>query len=60
MIKFKKIVDSLMENIALFNYDKVEKVEDIDKLTFERYLKCINKINFKNYTVVEIKDNKYK
>ncbi len=52
------ILDSLKENIIKYNVENVDQIEDILKINKEDLQKLINSLNFDNYTVVKVQNEK--
>ena len=48
-------IDPLIDNIISFNYERLDDIEDIDKLSFKEYKKTISSIDFSTYSIVSIK-----
>ncbi len=44
-------IDPLIENITSFGYESVDKLEDIEKSSFNEFKKYINMLNFTNYNI---------
>ena len=49
------MVDPLIENIICFNYEKLDSVCDLEKLNYNEFVRCIESIDFSNYSVCELK-----
>lgn len=49
------MVEPLIENIITFNYEELDSIEDMEKLSFEEYKEYIKLLNFDNYSIVELK-----
>ncbi len=50
-------INSLVENICeniLFNFEKIEDIDFINSLNIKEFKEFINKLNFKNHTIIKI------
>lgn len=45
-----------IDNIILFNYDKMDSIEDIENITFEKYKNLINSLDFSNYSILKLEN----
>lgn len=52
------IVFPLQENIFVFDYPDMDKVEDVDKLSFEKMKNIIAQLDFSHYTEIRVVDVK--
>lgn len=52
----KKIVLPFLENILVYDYPYLDKVEDIDTLTFQDMKEMILKMDFSHYTEIKVVD----
>lgn len=50
----KNMLEPFIENIITFNYEDIDKIEDIEEYTFEDYKKTINCLNFANYCITHL------
>ncbi len=48
------MLEPFIENIIEYDYYKMDKIKDIEKLTFEEYSKKINELDFSNYCITKI------
>lgn len=47
-------IDPLIENVVSFNYEKLDDISDINKLSFNEYKKTISNIDFSTYSICVI------
>ncbi len=48
-----------LDNILLFNYDYIDSIDFINSLSFEEFNEYIKKLDFSNYSIVKMIDNKF-
>lgn len=48
------IVDPFIDNIIEFNYDEIDKIEDIENHNFIDYQNIIKNLNFNNYCILKM------
>ena len=48
-------INPLIENIISFNYEKLDDIDDINKLDFNEYKKTISSLSFNTYSIAIIK-----
>lgn len=44
-------IEPLIDNIFTYDYEELDKIEDIENDTFDKYKNAINKIDFSNYNI---------
>lgn len=49
------ILEPLIENITSFKYEALDKVEDLENMTFESLITKIESLDFSNYSITELK-----
>jgi len=49
------MIDPFIENIISFNYEKLDSIEDIERLNFKEFIKYIESLDFSNYSLIELK-----
>lgn len=47
-------LDPYISNILIHNYNDIDKIEDIENITFEKYKNAINSLDFSNYSIVKL------
>ena len=50
-----KMIDPLIENIISFNYEKLDSINDIEKLSFKEYKNTISNLDFSTYSISILK-----
>ena len=50
----------LVDNVIMYNYNENDKISDIENYTFEDYQNLINKLDFTNYCITEIRKKEVK
>ena len=50
----------LVDNVIMYNYYENDKISDIENYTFEDYQNLINKLDFTNYCITEIRKKEVK
>ncbi len=50
------MISPFIQNIILYHYPFLDKVEDIEKLTYQDYVSHIKKIDFSHYTITIIRN----
>ena len=51
-----KMISPFINNIVYYHYPYLDKVEDVDKLTFDNYKGMIHSIDFSHYVITQIKN----
>ena len=46
-----KTINPFVNNILVYNYDKMDTTEDIESLTFEKYKNVIEGLDFSHYAI---------
>lgn len=49
------MIDPLIENIISFNYECLDTIENLEKLNYSDFVKCIKGLDFSNYSICELK-----
>ena len=49
-------IDPLIENIVSYNYEKLDTIYEIEKLTYKSFVKFIEVLDFSNYSVCSLKN----
>ena len=49
-----------VDNLVTFHYPYLDQIDDIEELTYQKYVQMIKNIDFSNYTVVTIKEKELK
>lgn len=52
-----KTIRPLLNNIIIYNYPFLDKIEDIKRLTFNDLVKTIKNLDFSNYSITTIKNS---
>jgi len=52
------IVDPFIDNVVSFDYEGIDKISDVEDTTFDEFKNSINNLDFTNYNVTILKDNK--
>ena len=47
-------LDPYISNILIHNYNDIDKIEDIENITFEKYKSTINSLDFSNYSIIKL------